>query len=265
LSEFSSEWLALREPYDLEARNPAVLAAVVDAFADRAAIAIVDLACGTGATFRAIASHLPQQQDWRLVDRDARLLAEASAVGSNVAPVRLDIARDLHGTLAASIDLVTTSALLDLVSADWLAALTKEVAGRGLYLYAALNYDGDIIFDPVDPFDASIVEAVNRHQRGDKGFGSALGPAAVRTATANLKALGCQLFAGKSDWMLRPMDREIQSELLAGWASAAIEVDGLSAAGIKAWLTRRRDHVSAWRSSIRVGHSDFFACPTSAR
>jgi predicted TPR repeat methyltransferase len=49
VTEFSAEWLELRGPYDLRARNPAVLAALAGAVADRASIAIVDLACGTGA------------------------------------------------------------------------------------------------------------------------------------------------------------------------------------------------------------------------
>jgi hypothetical protein len=31
------------------------------------------------------------------------------------------------------------------------------------------------------------------------------------------------------------------------------------------WLTRRRDLVTAERSSIRVGHVDFFARPTGKR
>lgn len=47
---FSAEWLAMREPYDLAARNALVRDAVANAFLGQAAISVVDLACGAGAT-----------------------------------------------------------------------------------------------------------------------------------------------------------------------------------------------------------------------
>jgi hypothetical protein len=31
------------------------------------------------------------------------------------------------------------------------------------------------------------------------------------------------------------------------------------------WLARRRDHIAAGRSAMRVGHVDFFAQPTGTR
>ena len=80
MSGFSAEWLALREPYDLRRATPTVLDAVAAAFRRPASIAIVDLACGTGSTLRALAPRLPARQDWRLVDNDLSLLARAPAM-----------------------------------------------------------------------------------------------------------------------------------------------------------------------------------------
>ena len=51
MSEFSATWLALREPYDLRARNAAVVNAVVSAFANHPTLNVADLACGTGSTY----------------------------------------------------------------------------------------------------------------------------------------------------------------------------------------------------------------------
>ncbi len=62
MSGFSAGWLELREPYDARARNRDVLAAVAAAFAGRSAVSTVDLGCGTGATLRAVAPHLPARQ-----------------------------------------------------------------------------------------------------------------------------------------------------------------------------------------------------------
>jgi len=269
VKEFSADWLDLREPYDARARNPAVLDALAAAVADRASIAIVDLACGTGATLRAISSRLPRRQSWRLVDNDLRLLASAPssapAAGKNVVTIPLDIARELEAALDAPVDLVTISALLDLVSAAWLERLAVEIATRGLLVYAALTYDGRVTFEPADPVDAKMIGAVNRHQRGDKGFGPALGPTAALEAIARFEALGYSVVHGASDWTFGRRDRAIQFDLLAGWGAAALEGGALSLAEIDGWLARRRDHVASGRSSIDVGHVDFFARPTGAR
>jgi hypothetical protein len=266
---FSADWLALREPYDVSARNPAVLDALATAFVDRASVAVVDLACGAGATRRAIASRLPRRQNWRLVDSDHALLAHAArpapAAGIDVTLLAIDLARDLENALAEPVDLVTISALLDLVSAEWLDRLTAALAARRLPIYAALTYDGRVAFEPVDTLDASVISAVNRHQRGDKGFGPALGPTATAEAIARFEASGYAIVQGVSDWTFGGVDRAIQSDLLAGWGAAAREVGSLASSEIDGWLARRHDWVASGRSLMRVGHIDFFARPIGAR
>ena len=158
MTGFSAEWLALREPHDLRARNANVLDAVVKSVAGNNSIRIVDLACGTGSTLRALAPHLSAAQNWRLADNDLSLLARASAMtrptGVMLTTIPLDLNRDLEAALDGPIDLVTTSALLDLVSHAWLERLTVEIAARSIPIYAALSYDGRIELNPVDVHSA---------------------------------------------------------------------------------------------------------------
>jgi hypothetical protein len=265
---FSAEWLALRERYDQPARNREVLAAVAAAFADQADIAVVDLACGTGSTLRALAPHLPARQTWRLVDNDLSLLARAgrnAPAGVAATPTPIDLARDLEAALDGALDLVTTSALLDLVSPEWLERFAVETAARRLPVYAALSYDGLAALDPVDPLDATIIAAVNRHQRRNKGFGPALGPAAAAEAVTRFQQVGYSVVEGVSDWVFTPHDREIQTEVLSGWATAVRELDELALPDIVDWLARRRDLVAAGRATMRVGHVDLFARPIAVR
>jgi hypothetical protein len=106
---------------------------------------------------------------------------------------------------------------------------------------------------------------VNAHQRTDKGFGPALGPSAAAVAISQFKALGYSSVQGKSDWMIGTADREIQDELLAGWAGAASEVKPLPRPDIDKWLVRRSNAVRERVSTIRVGHVDFFATPSVMR
>ena len=264
MSGFSAAWLTLREPHDLRARNATVLDAVAGAFADHASLSIVDLACGTGSTYRAVSPHLPGGQRWRLYDNDLSLLARAASA-PNVTTVSLDLAHDLEAALDGPVDLVTTSALLDLVSGQWLERFTVEVAARRLPVYAALSYDGRTELEPGEPLDEAIVAAVNAHQRGDKGFGPALGPDAAQSAIERFERLGYSVVQGRSDWVFQPADREIQVETLSGWAAAARETGDPPLAEVIGWLKHRRDLVAAGRSKTRVGHVDFFARPTAMR
>jgi hypothetical protein len=266
---FSSEWLALREPYDRAARNIAVLDAVVAAFRGQASISVVDLACGTGSTLRAVGERLPARQNWRLVDNDLGLLAIAGTLGRppqvTVAARAIDLVRDLELALDGPIDLVSTSALLDLVSEEWLERLIVETAVRRLPLYAALSYDGRVSFDPSVAFDDEIVAAVNRHQHGDKGFGPALGPDVIGAAERICKRVGCSFQQGPSDWTFAASDQTIQREVLRGFADAAGELRDLSPERIADWLARRLDLVETGASSMRVGHLDFLAMPMPIR
>jgi len=268
MSAFSADWLALREPYDIAARNATVRDAAIARVAGLDPVAIVDLACGTGSSLRALAPRIAARQSWRLVDNDLSLLARAGGTArpdrAQVTPVPIDLARDLEAALDGAVDLVTTTALLDLVSEPWLERLAVECAARRLPLYAALSYDGRIAFEPQDRGDAAIIAAVNAHQHGDKGFGPSLGPAAATAALSRFAAVGYDVTHETADWVMGPHDREMQNALLAGWAGAAREFGAPHLDEIIAWLTRRRELVAAGRSSIRVGHVDLFAQPTGS-
>jgi hypothetical protein len=269
MSGFSATWLALREPHDARARNAEVLAAVTASFKQDQAIHITDLACGTGSTMRALSPLLDARQEWRLVDNDIALLSKAEASRSlervAATAVALDLNHSLDVALERPIDLVTTSALLDLVSDTWLERLAAILSARSIPFYAALSYDGRIELTPSDPCDAAIIAAINAHQRTDKGFGPALGPAAANFAVTHFQSHGYSLARGNSDWLIGSDDCEMQLEVLSGWANAAADTGMLTVTDTDAWLTRRRDAVAAGLSSIRVGHVDVFAAPIRTR
>jgi hypothetical protein len=260
---FSPHWLALREPYDRAARNPAVLEAMRAAFAGHPAVRVADLGCGTGSTMRAVAPLLPPRQTWRLVDNDIALLeaaAETTPAMYEVTTAHINLADDLGRAVADDSDFITTSALLDLVSPPWLERLVAILAISRRPLYAALSFDGRVDLTPACLYDAAIIAAVNLHQLTDKGFGPALGPQGGAAAVAALQAEGFVITQGTSDWVFGPADQAIQREMLAGWAGAAAEV-GIAPGLLDAWLAERHAHIAAGCSTMRVGHLDFFAAP----
>lgn len=259
MSGFSAAWLDLREPADRAARDPALLHAVAAHLRHRAAVTVLDLGCGSGASVRALAPSLPATQRWRLLDHDPALLALARARIGEAVPVEMH-AQDLR-TLAAlpldGADLVTASALFDLAGRDWIDALAARLQQAGAALYAALNYDGTTQWTPALADDAAVLAAFNAHQRRDKGLGPALGPDAAQELARSLSARGFQVRMASSPWRLRPDQAELQSALLRGIAEAVRDTSQLADHALQAWLAQRV--ALADRAECVVGHVDLFA------
>ena len=258
MSSFSAEWLALREPADAAARAAALLAPL-RLPCDRT-LTIVDLATGTGANLRWLAPRLRGKQRWVVVDHETALLDTLSTrpapAGVEVEPIALDLARELAAVPCSGADLVTASALLDLVSADWLRRLAERcVADRTAVLFA-LTYDGRIAWEPREDRDERVRDLVNLHQRRDKGFGPALGPAAAETAASAFRAFGYELLTAASDWNLGPESGALQQALVEGWCAAASEIAPNERDALEAWRRRRGEWIERGQSRLVVGHVD---------
>jgi len=234
---------------------------VVRAIAKERAIRALDLAAGTGSNARFLARSLAASQEWLLVDHDSDLLQRARQLAGFDLQTRVaDIARAGElGELIAGHDLVTASALLDLVSHDWLQVVCRSCQKQRCVVLFALSYDGRMTCRPEEPEDELVRELVNRHQRTDKGFGAALGPDAVARAADILQSLGYQVTRDRSDWVLDRESGDLQVQLIEGWAGAATEVAPAEAAVIARWRQRRIDHTVEQRSHVIVGHEDLGA------
>ncbi|HEX6995971.1 MAG TPA: class I SAM-dependent methyltransferase [Gammaproteobacteria bacterium] len=280
MSGFSPAWLALREPADAAARAGAMCNMI--ARPDDRPLDVVDLGAGTGANLRWLAPRLGGRQRWRLVDDDPTVLAAAAdalrawadrnglasaetargldvggdAFTCEIELCEADIAPKLDRCMPGAGGLVTASALLDLVSADWLRRLAACCADSEASVLFALTYDGRIRFEPPEPGDEHVRALVNRHQHGDKGFGPALGPDAATKVVEAFAAHGYALRIESTDWRLGPDTLEMQRELLAGWHAAAAEIAPDERPTLDAWLARRLEHVEHGRSRLVVGHID---------
>jgi hypothetical protein len=256
---FDLAWLDLREPADHAARDVGLLAAAADWLASAPDPVAVDLGCGTGSTVRAFGAHAPGNLRWRLLDRDRLLLDEAARrCGAAAETIAADLG-DLAALPLAGTRLVTASALFDLMPEDWTLALVDRLAAHGIGLYAALNYDGLMAWDPALPDDPAVTAAFNRHQLSDKGLGPALGPAATSVLARALTAKGYEVRTADSPWRLGPDAEALQVELVGGIAAAAVEA-GLREA--VAWGQARR--AASGSTSCTIGHADLLALPPGA-
>ncbi len=267
MSGFAGDWLALREPYDHAARARPLLEALGTWVEERDRLAVVDLGSGTGSNLRGTSPHLPPAQSWTLVEHDPRLieagtaLLEALPAGVTARYRRCDLAGDLAAAIPMGRDLVTAAAFADLVSATWLDRLVAIVNARRTALYVALTYDGGWRWRPGDIFDAEARRLFDTHQVTDKGFGPALGPAAVRALQDRLQPLDGRLLVAPSDWRLGYEDRAIQAALLEGYVEAAVAFAPDPTEEVADWAIQRRKHLDAGRSTHSVGHRDLLWLP----
>ncbi|MFO1127244.1 MAG: class I SAM-dependent methyltransferase [Rhodospirillales bacterium] len=276
MNDFTLEWLALREPVDHRSRSPRITQVVRDWAQARWSrtgrpLTIVDLGAGHGSNCRYLAERLPLPQRWHLVDRNPGVLeAAAERLDRSRSPRGLPtttVAIELHTLdlavadlprLLADADLVTCSALLDLVSDDWCRRLVHAAARPGHALLATLTYDGRMRWAMADQADAAMVRLINQHHRSDKGFGPAVGPEALACFEAAVAETGGTGIGADSDWVLGPDEAAMQATLLPLWAGAAREIAPQESGQIDAWLERRRASVTTIGSLLVVGHRDQF-------
>ena len=259
---FDDAWLALREEIDHRSRAASLLPPLVDWWTDAKHSAVLDLGCGTGSNLRYLSPKLAGRQNWTLVDHDAALLETVEAPSSDVR-VRL-VQGDLAGAGLEEVpraDLVTASALLDLVSETWLEHLIDACVSIGCGALFALTYDGRIEWSPQDPFDAIILDAVNEHQRRDKGTGPALGPTAARTARELFRSRGYRTWLSGSEWRVGASEAALAEALHTGWATAAVGVRPDDADAVERWAERRRVAIVGGEVELVVGHQDLLALP----
>ena len=250
---FSASWLALREPVDKAARDGNLMQKAVALAGDTPTV--LDLGSGTGSTVRAFGSLLPTSTNWTLVDIDSELLAVAGQMIPTASLHKADLG-EVNQLPVEGVDLVTGSALLDLVTEQWL----KEISHRfEVPCYFALTYDGRMLWEPAASEDEQITKSFNLHQQQDKGMGEALGPRAIEVAVSVFEQAGFEVFVADSDWELTSADSDLHLELLRGIASAASKMGNLAS---EQWLQDKLQKIDSLGCTI--GHKDILAIPSNS-
>ena len=273
METFDADWLALRELVDHRSRAVELIEPLVAAWERGEWMRVVDLGSGTGSNVRYLASRLPSPQRWTLVDHDPAHLRTVGNLKVNVPSCELAVVLGDIGSeglrAVERADLVTASALLDLVSARWLDRLVAACVEAGCAALFALNYNGKITWSADDGPDAEVEDlddrvvwnALSIHQVGDKGLGPSLGPDAGVSALRAFERVGYQCYFHPSSWRLGVDDAALVHRLVKGWAEAAAEILPQESDRISAWAARRSEVVSERRFMLTVGHDDLLALP----
>jgi hypothetical protein len=260
-------WLALRGPADARARTAHGATVVADltrhllarsAGGARRAVRLVDVGAGTGAGAAWLRWRLPVAQSWRLIDRDADLLALATPVADGWAePVVADLAELPRLLAARPADVVTCQALLDLLTADQIATLLRPAVASDAAVLLSLSVTGHVTLRPEHPDDDLVNEAFNAHQHRSH----LLGPDAGKHAAAALRARGYTVTAVPTPWRLGSADRDLTAAWLHGRAQAAGEQMPGDSGRIARWLAQRLAAAARGGLVATVGHVDVLGIP----
>jgi hypothetical protein len=280
MSEFSSQWLALREPADHRSRNQALREQLNQLFArsrtaESLPLRIIDLGSGTGSNLRGLSPHLDCDQHWTLIDYDPKLIEAArlalSAWADTAEPAKdtslrlrkgdkhlqvdflcTDLSKNIELILEQPADLLTAAAFFDLVAEPWLERFCSALCTP---LYTVLTYDGSEQWTPTHPADEQALRAFHAHQATDKGFGLAAGPKAVDIMQRRLLEYGFQVSIAPSPWELdQTQDAALIHALATGSAQAVGETGLLDAATLASWKTARQE-----AQACMIGHWDLLA------
>ncbi|WP_420791560.1 methyltransferase domain-containing protein [Actinomycetospora straminea] len=263
----AADWLALRENADAEAR---AVDLVEELRAGHPAPGrILDLGAGTGSMARWLAPRLPGPQHWVLADRDAGLLAHVADSlpprARDGSPITSEV-RELDVTTLtaadlAGVDLVTASALLDLLTADEIDAVAAACVGAGVAALLTLSVTGQVRLEPAEPRDVAIAAAFDAHQQRTVDGRALLGPRAPTVAEEAFARHGAHIRSRASPWHLGLDDVDLVVAWLQGWVAAAVAQDPDLARHADAYLARRLEAAEQGRLRVTVGHLDLLALP----
>ena len=275
--QFAADWLEAREPADHQARDAGLTARLAEWLTERydcqapgsepgTPLHLVDLGTGRGSNPVYLCPRLPVPQRWMLIEPDETLAGTArKRVEQKDAPVALELIAltedNLDTALPADADLVTASALIDLVSEPWLSALSAAVAKRQAALLVVITYSGYFTLEPAHPFDDELRALVNAHQHREKGSGAALGPDATACLSRLMSGKDYDIQTADSPWVLTGEQLNLAAMLLEGWAEAAAEQQPEQANAIQTWLETRRQQLDSGALVITVSHTDLLAWP----
>lgn len=264
-----ADWLALREPVDAGSRAASLVDVLRPLLPTGRRLSVHDLGAGTGAMARWLAPLLPVPQHWVLHDRDAELLGRVathpppSAAGGAAVTVETrvgDITR-LGPDALRDADLLTGSALLDMMSAPELEELVASCARPSCPVLVTLSVVGRVELTPPDALDGQVAAAFDAHQRRSVAGRTLLGPDAVGVAGSLFGRLGYDVTVRPSPWRLGPDDTALAAEWFSGWVAAAGEQRRDLRRPLAPYTRRRMAQVAAGALAVTVHHQDLLARP----
>jgi hypothetical protein len=215
------DWLAARVAADDAARAttvttllPELRTYLIEAAGPGGTVQIIDLGAGTGANQRWLAPQLPIRQRWLHLDhnpvisRSLPLPAETEIVDESVEALGQLLTR-----ASGDRQLVTCSALLDVLTTEQVEAVCRAVIDNRVPAFFSLTVTGGLRLSPNDPHDRLLLTAFNDHQRRAGGAG----PEATTLTVSLLRAAEFAVTTQETPWRLTGERPRLLIKCSGGW------------------------------------------------
>lgn len=269
-------YLQSKQPIDDRALNRHVLAALERFLRSRAATPrVLELGAGVGTMVSRLADwSVLGRAEYTLVDREGESLAAArrhleswgtvtqssvDAIAVEKGGMRLDVEfvqSDLFEFLDRAsrgerYDLVFANAVLDLTDLEPTLPRIWSALAPGAAYWFTINFDGETIFLPEHPLDASVVSLYHGTMTADSAGTRAGHPETGRRLMLAIPRTGASILAaGSSDWVVFPIQRTYPGDeayflhhILETVHSALVGSASLDASAFAEWQTTRHEQV----------------------
>jgi hypothetical protein len=259
-------WLAARVAADDAARVatvstllPGLSTYLIDAAGPLSTVQIIDLGAGTGANQRWLAPRLPIRQRWLhldhnpMISRSLPLPAETMIIDEGVEALGQLLTR-----ASGDLQLVTCSALLDVLTTEQVEAVCRAVIDNRVPAFFSLTVTGGLRLSPTDRHDQLLLVAFNDHQRRAGGAG----PEATTLTVNLLREAEFAVTTQETPWRLTVKSgMAFVDQMLEERLAAAVAQDPALARTAAAWLELRRAQLAAGLLQIELDHCDILALP----
>ena len=260
------DWLAARVAADDAARVatvttllPKLSRYLIEAAGPGGTVQIIDLGAGTGANQRWLAPRLPIRQRWLHLDhnpvisRSLPLPAETVIVDEGVEALGQLLTR-----AGGDRQLVTCSALLDVLTTEQIQAVCRGVIDNRVPAFFSLTVTGGLRFSPADAHDQLLLAAFNDHQRR----AGRAGPEATTLTVNLLRAAEFAVTTQETPWRLTAESgHAFIDQMLEERLAAAVAQDPALTRTATAWLGLRRSQLAAGLLRLELDHCDILGLP----
>ena len=291
-TNFQEEWLAIRYPFDLAARNKEVEAAFLDYFYGYDELQIIDIGSGTGNNFRYWFSKLPISQSWTFVELNP-LLAEISlakakkyleasdwevSISKNQLSASFREGVQKHKKIRIQIletsflelpfghqllgnpDFLMANAVFDLLTAKMFDRFAEQLIEHKIPLLSTINFVGMRFQNPTKE-DELFTNYYLQHMQRLQTFGRTLGTDCTTHATSFFKKKGQSYTLGESNWIVKKTDEKMLLWTLGYMEEAVPSMlkDKAEEERFMNWLAVKREQVKQQKLELIVYHYDWFS------
>jgi len=259
MHEFENSWLLSREKIDSVSRNKKAIEKINKYTNFTKNLNIIDLGCGTGSNFRYLNPKILKKQSWKMIDISNLSLSylkkniRFSQKIQNITFKNEDIIKNLEKINFKDFDIVTGSALLDIMPKEWFVEFSKINKSTKI-IYFSINYDGNFKFYPKHKDDDKIVKLFNKDQMSDKGIGKkAVGPKCTQIINKLFQRTH-KTYVFNSDWVIEK--NKIMQNMFISFCEEIISKNNKN---YELWLNFRKNKIKSNKSILKLQNKDFLA------